>query len=34
MDRAGVATVDSTVADGQGSSELGLAAALGHGDLP
>jgi hypothetical protein len=27
-------TVDSTVSDGRGSSELGLAAALGHGGLP
>jgi hypothetical protein len=27
-------TVDSTVADGRGSSELGLATAPGHGGLP
>jgi hypothetical protein len=27
-------TVDSTVANGRGLSELGLTAALGRGDLP
>jgi hypothetical protein len=30
----GWSSVDSTVADGRGSSELSLAAALGHGGLP